>query len=145
MFNSRAILSSTPCDSHMWNLIYMELFLKEHHFDVINLGCCVPDTDLVQHILDHQPSLVVISSINGYLYRELLNTIPIIHGLRSTLKNPFKLVAGGKLTVDDGDINSLSDNLIKMGLDRLFIGGDSLMRFSAYLAGFGANRYKLAG
>ena len=37
-----AVLSSTSSDSHMWNLIFIQLVLEEHGYRVTNLGACVP-------------------------------------------------------------------------------------------------------
>jgi hypothetical protein len=40
MINNSVILATMPSDCHSWNLCYMELFLREKGFDVINLGIC---------------------------------------------------------------------------------------------------------
>ena len=134
MLAYRAILSSTPCDSHAWNLIYIELFLKEHNFEVINLGCCVSNEDLIESIQKNNPDIVVISSVNGYLYRELLKMLPTLNKIKKLFDYKFKLVVGGKLTVDDRNSNFLKKELVKIGIDKIFLDNEPLSNFSAYLS-----------
>ena len=71
----KTLLTSTPSDSHTWNLIYMELFLQENNCQVYNLGACTPITDLYDAIYKFQPKLVVISSINGHLFQDAIEII----------------------------------------------------------------------
>src|SRR4051794_3816749 len=62
----RAVIATVPSDSHMWNMVYIELLLKEHGWDVINLGACTPPDLVVDTCLAERPDMLVISSVNGH-------------------------------------------------------------------------------
>ena len=62
----RAVIATVPSDSHMWNLVYIELLLKEHGWDVNNLGACTPLELVVDTCLAERPDMLVVSSVNGH-------------------------------------------------------------------------------
>src|SRR2546423_11352563 len=62
----RAVIATVPSDSHMWNMVYIELLLKEHGWEVINLGACTPPDLVVDTCLAERPDMLVISSVNGH-------------------------------------------------------------------------------
>lgn len=67
-----AILSSTSSDSHMWNLIFIQLVLEEHGYHVTNLGACVPVEALVDRCaaLPRRWSSSVLSTVT------VISTVP---------------------------------------------------------------------
>jgi methylaspartate mutase sigma subunit len=74
----RAVLATVPSDSHMWNLVFLELLLKERGIEVTNLGACTPIELVVDTCLAERPDLLVISSVNGHGHlggRRLINAI----------------------------------------------------------------------
>ena len=96
MNSPRCILSTIESDSHMWNLIYLELLLEEEGWTVANLGCCVPPQELEDAIRTETPDLVVVSTING---SGAIQGLELIRGLRERLGAALPpVVIGGRLT-----------------------------------------------
>ena len=126
--NFKTLLTSTPSDSHTWNLIYMELFLQENGCQVHNLGACVPIQDLYEAIYRFQPELVVISSINGHLFQD---AIEIIENLKD--KKKFRFVVGGKLGILSHSTQFQKVKLKKLGYDEVFTEKNALSDFKNYL------------
>jgi methylaspartate mutase sigma subunit len=63
-----ALLTTIESDSHSWNLVYMELLLKEQSFRVVNLGPCAPVPKTIAAIAEFGPDVVVVSTVNGHGY-----------------------------------------------------------------------------
>lgn len=127
-----AIVSGTSSDSHMWNLVFLELTLRELGFDVANLGVCVPDQVLLDACLDHWPDLVVLGTLNGHGYDDGLR---IIQKLRVSMAPAgTRFVIGGKLNVAGQLSAGQRDSLLRAGFDGVFEGDaaiDSFLRFVA--------------
>ena len=127
------ILTGTPSDSHTWNLIFMELFLKENQCQVRNLGACIPVQELLQAIKASSPDLVVISSVNGHLFQD---AIKVISFLANSLSHSLPLmVAGGRLGISRQESHFGQEKLIKLGYEGIFVGAGSLLRFQSFLSG----------
>lgn len=124
----KTLLTSTPSDSHTWNLIYMELFLQENGCHVYNLGACVPIQKFSQAIDTFQPELVVISSINGHLFQD---AIEMIKGLEC--KNSPRFIAGGKIGISTHSMHFQKVKLKQLGYDEVFTEKNSLCHFKNYL------------
>jgi|TARA_R110001599_G_scaffold73498_6_gene203169 methylaspartate mutase sigma subunit len=127
----RVILASVSSDSHTWNLVYLELLMQEIGVDVINLGCCVPDQEIIQNIIMQKPFLVVISSVNGHGYNEGSRLIRNIHEEVEEQCPP--IVIGGKLGIQGNKNISLSNDLIKRGFSRVFDESQAISDFENYL------------
>ena len=98
MTKLKALLTTIPSDSHQWNLVFMQLFLEENGLEVINLGPNVPYDLLETSCLEHQPDLVIVSTVNGHGYiegKELINRIRQTDGM-----NGKPVFMGGKLSTD---------------------------------------------
>lgn len=130
------ILTGTPSDSHIWNLIFMELFLRENGCQVLNLGACVPIASVRQAIVETPPDLVVISSLNGHLFQD---AIEIMNSLSKSLLTLPRLVVGGNMGISVKDMNFQKKKLLKLGYDGVFIENDSLPSFIKYLYRFQRN------
>jgi len=94
-----AIVASTVDDSHTWNLIGVELRLRERGFKVINLGCCTPPELLAKTVRQHRPDLTVISSVNGHGSMNGLTLAKLLSQYQAF--NASLIVIGGKLTIDN--------------------------------------------
>ena len=125
------ILTGTPSDSHMWNLIFMELFLQEHNCAVRNLGPCVSTTHLHDALKKSSCDLVVISSINGHLFQDAIKIISSFPKQDSPSLPPF--VLGGKMGISQKDAAFQRSKLLKLGYDRVFIEKNALESFTQYL------------
>lgn len=126
------LISSVESDSHMWNLVYMQLFLEEKGFTVNNLGCCVPADIVIDTAEKSNPDLVLISSVNGHGFsqgKELMEKAA--HKL--TRKRP-KMVIGGKLSVQTSDNAEIEQQLQSAGYDGVFTGDNATQTFSDWLA-----------
>lgn len=131
--HQKVILSSISSDSHVWNLIYLQLLLEELNFEVINLGPSVATQDLVKACHRHKPEHLVISSVNGHGY---IKGIEIIRAVRqmNLLKN-MKVVIGGKLSVNGMISNEQIRNLHEEGFDGVFVKSTAIEEFRYYMQG----------
>jgi methylaspartate mutase sigma subunit len=138
--NLNIILTGTPSDSHMWNLIFMELFLQEHNCTVHNLGPCVSPGQL-QGVLKKRPcDLVVISSINGHLFQDAIKIISSFPKQDFPALPPF--VLGGKMGISQKDAFFQKKKLLKLGYDGVFVERNALERFTHYLDGLATLKNK---
>lgn len=132
----RALIATVESDSHMWNLVYLQLWLAEQGFEVHNGGCCTPEPEVLQALDSFEPDLVVISSVNGHGHAQGLR---LIDGIRR--HNPdVPCVIGGKLTTSEADTLLARDALLQAGYAGVFIGGDAMADFAAFLQDFRALR-----
>lgn len=137
----KCILSTIESDSHMWNLVYMELLLNEYGFDVHNLGCCVAEDETVKAVMEHCPDLVVISTLNGHGY---VQGKSLIENYRQELgeKAPT-IVIGGNLSTNIDSYAQLSEKLLQAGFDGVFTGPDAVESFDRFLHKVKLSRAKL--
>jgi methylaspartate mutase sigma subunit len=129
--NLNIILTGTPSDSHIWNLIFMELFLQERHYRVHNLGACVPTTHLQDALKKLPCDLVVISSINGHLFQDAIKIISSFPKHSFSSLPPF--ILGGKMGIVQKDAAFQKRKLLKLGYDGVFIEKNALENFAQYL------------
>jgi methylaspartate mutase sigma subunit len=115
----------------MWNLVYLQLLLEEHGFQVRNLGFCVPESTLVYECTAVLPDLIVLSSVNGHGFydgRSAVRALRAVPALRRTT-----IVIGGKLGIGDADQNGAS-GLLAAGFDSVFSSVPGQMtKFRAFL------------
>jgi methylmalonyl-CoA mutase cobalamin-binding subunit len=122
------LLATVASDSHTWNLIYLELAMRERGHRVTNLGPCVPDDLLVESCLARRPNVVVISSVNGHGRADGERVINRLRAHPSLADLP--VVIGGKLGTDGTDH---TDALTAAGFDAVFADVTDLDRFWAFL------------
>ena len=94
----KVLLTTIPSDSHNWNLIFMQLLMEEHGFDVMNLGACVPFTLLENTCNRIKPDIVVVSTVNGHGFIEGKELIAGLKKLDVMTGKPVFI--GGKLSTD---------------------------------------------
>lgn len=131
-----AILSSTSSDSHMWNLMFIQLMLEEHGYHVTNLGVCVPTGDLVARCAPQPPAVIVLSTVNGHGHLDGAQAVRRLRAVPSLATTP--IVIGGKLDIRSPDAE-LVRHLRAAGFNAVF--GDTaadLDEFSAFLHGVAA-------
>jgi len=132
----RVLVSGLASDAHTWNLVFLQLLLEEHGYEVVNLGPCVPDDVLVTQCLRLRPGLVVLSSVNGHGYQDALRVIPKLRDHPALAELP--MVVGGKLAVSDEDASDRAALLAKAGFDAVFPdGGTGLAEFRRYVRSIG--------
>ncbi|MEO3790803.1 cobalamin-dependent protein [Nonomuraea sp. B10E15] len=126
------LVSSVPSDSHMWNLVALQILLEEMGHEVVNLGACVPTDLLLRQCHAERPDCVVISSVNGHGHIDgarLITALRADPGLAG-----LNVVIGGKLGVE-GEANSqFEQELLELGFDAVFhVGaGDSAHAIEAF-------------
>jgi len=131
-----AVLSSTSSDSHMWNLIFMQLMLEEHGYRVANLGACVRPELLVERCAARPPAVIVLSTVNGHGRLDGAQAVRRLREIPSLAATPT--VIGGKLGIRSADPDE-TRQLRTAGFDAVF--GDTaadLDEFSAFLRGVAA-------
>jgi methylaspartate mutase sigma subunit len=130
-FQPKALVSSIPSDSHMWNLIFMQLLLEEKGFAVVNLGACVPIEILIKEAHKHKPDLLVISTVNGHGHFEGLQIMTEIK--KYQLLKKMQIVIGGKLGILGKENQAFEKKLLDSGFHGVFHGENSLEEFSKFL------------
>jgi methylmalonyl-CoA mutase cobalamin-binding subunit len=112
------LVSTVPSDSHVWNLVVLQLVLEEMDHEVVNLGACVPVELLLRACRDERPDCVVISTINGHGH---VDGAQIITALRADPElSGLTVVIGGKLGVEGDADAALRDELLQHGFDEVF-------------------------
>jgi methylaspartate mutase sigma subunit len=109
------IVSSMASDSHTWNLIFLQLFIEELGFAVVNLGPCVPDELLERECLARDPAMLVLSSVNGHGYQDGLRVVARLRA-RPELAGTL-MVIGGKLGVSADSRAERIATLLAAGFD----------------------------
>ncbi|MEU4846759.1 cobalamin B12-binding domain-containing protein [Streptomyces gilvosporeus] len=117
--NRLIVLSTISSDAHTWNLVYLQLLLEEHGFDVVNLGPCVPDEHILGAIRRHRPCAVVLSTVNGHGYLDGSRLIKKIRNTPEGLETPVFI--GGKLGILGEDNVVYADRLITDGFDAVLV------------------------
>ena len=127
----RAVLATVPSDSHMWNLVFLELLLKERGIEVTNLGACTPVELVVDTCLAERPDVLVISSVNGHGH---IGGTRLIKALREhpELKD-MPAVIGGKLGTLGVCNSTFVEPLREAGYSAVFIEADGLDPFKQFL------------
>ena len=132
----RVLLSTVSSDAHTWNLVFLQLFLEEQGYEVVNLGPCVPDELLLSTARRHQPDAIAISSVNGHGY---LDGERLIRALRADPQLArIPTVIGGKLGLAGGD-DDRTRALIEAGFDAVFTDSGDPLALHAYLRGLPTN------
>jgi methylaspartate mutase sigma subunit len=128
--NNTVVVSSLSSDAHTWNLVFLQLFIEEHGYDVVNLGPCVHDDLLVEECRAIRPSMVVLSSVNGH---GCLDGMRVAPRLREALRGT-PIVIGGKLGVTGELREAKTAALLEAGFDDVFPDdGSALHRFREML------------
>jgi methylaspartate mutase sigma subunit len=124
------VVSSTASDSHMWNLVYLQLLLEEMGHTVVNLGMCVPPELLIEQCRRVAPDLVVVSSVNGHGFNDGMLLGPAVRAHRDLSAVP--MVIGGKLSTD-GEQSAMRRQLLRdAGFDHVFDDGN-VAAFQAFI------------
>jgi methylaspartate mutase sigma subunit len=127
----RAVIATVPSDSHMWNLIYIELVLRESGWDVLNLGACTPVELVVETCLAERPDLLVVSTVNGHGH---IGGRKLISHLRSHPElEQLPVVIGGKLGTLGADNAQFADPLLSAGFSAVFTESGGLDGFARFL------------
>jgi methylaspartate mutase sigma subunit len=124
------VVTSVASDSHNWNLVYLELALKELGHQVVNLGPCVPDELLVSECLRVRPDLIVVSSVNGHGFIDGMQLIGRIRACQELAATP--VVIGGKLGIAGTAGRESRDQLVAAGFDAVFDDGTGMAAFRTF-------------
>lgn len=129
--SKRAVIATVPSDSHMWNMVYIELVLRENGWDVNNLGACTPAELVVETCLAEKPDLLVVSSVNGHGHiggRKLIGQIRSQPDL-----NYLPCVIGGKLGTLGANNSVFVEPLISAGYSAVFMEAEGLDDFGRFI------------
>lgn len=115
----RVVLTGVASDSHTWNLVYLQLLLQENGAEVVNLGACVPDAEVVDACREHRPDVLVVSSVNGH---GAIDGARMVRLLRTEFDSAgLPAVIGGKLGVSGAaDAAGIRADLRGAGFDAVF-------------------------
>lgn len=110
------ILGVAHSDAHAVANHLIAMQLREHGFDVVNLGVCTPLTDFAD-ALDAHPGAeaVIIGSLNGHAYADLAD----LPRLRAAGRLARPLILGGNLTVGSHKTDDGLRRLRELGVDHL--------------------------
>jgi methylaspartate mutase sigma subunit len=129
--SKRAVIATVPSDSHMWNLVYIELVLRENGWDVNNLGACTPTELVVETCLAQRPDMLVVSTVNGHGH---IGGRKLIGQLRSQPELEYlPVVIGGKLGTLGSENSVFVEPLIAAGYSVVFMESEGLEAFSRFI------------
>lgn len=134
------LLATVESDAHMWNLVYLQLWLSEHGLEVRNLGSCTPVQAVLQVLAQGCTQLLVISSVNGHGH---FQGLALIREIRRHYPH-LPCVIGGKLTTSQAQTRAVRQELLAAGFDQVFIEADALDAFETYLGTLERNRPSFA-
>jgi len=127
----RAVIATVPSDSHMWNMVYIELLLKEHGWEVINLGACTPPELVVETCLAERPDMLVISSVNGHGH---IGGRKVIGQVRSQSDLDYMpAVIGGKLGTLGANNSVFAEPLVSAGFSAVFLESEGVPAFTEFI------------
>jgi methylaspartate mutase sigma subunit len=127
----RAVIATVPSDSHMWNLVYIELVLQESGWDVNNLGACTPAELVVETCLAERPDMLVVSSVNGHGH---IGGRKLIAQVRARPELDYlPVVIGGKLGTLGANNSGFAEPLLAAGYSAVFTEGDGLTGFTRFI------------
>jgi methylaspartate mutase sigma subunit len=109
------VIAGLSSDAHTWNLVFVQLVLKELGHDVRNLGPCVPDEVVLDVCRKHRPDLLIVASINGHGVHDGKSLIRTIRTSPELALMPVGI--GGMLGTGGADH---SVELLTAGFDAVF-------------------------
>ncbi|WP_240656600.1 cobalamin B12-binding domain-containing protein [Streptomyces sp. V2] len=121
------VVTSVSSDSHMWNLVFLQLLLEENGGQVVNLGACAPDGLVLSACARVRPDALVVSTVNGHGHLDGLRLIKKIR--RHPDLAGMKVVIGGKLGVHGSRHAGSRAELVANGFDAVFEADTDLDRF----------------
>lgn len=127
----RVLVTTVSSDSHTWNLVFLQLLLEYMGHTVINLGACPPDEMVIEACRQHEPDLLVVSSINGHGNIDGERLIKKIRGHGDLVALPA--VIGGKLGVGTDTDREFLAALRAAGFDAVFDAASSMVLFEKYV------------
>jgi len=129
--SKRAVIATVPSDSHMWNLVYIELVLRENGWAVNNLGACTPAELVVETCLAERPEMLVVSSVNGHGH---IGGRKLIGQIRSQSELDYlPVVIGGKLGTLGANNSEFVEPLIAAGYSAVFMEAAGLEAFGRFI------------
>ncbi|MCU1719026.1 cobalamin B12-binding domain-containing protein [Pseudomonas sp. 5P_3.1_Bac2] len=127
---AHCLLVTVESDSHMWNLVYLQLWLAEQGMSVTNLGSCTPVEAVLTALEQQRSQLLVVSSVNGHGYSQGLQLIRQVRKRHPHLH----CVIGGKLTTCEAQTLAAQQDLLDAGYNQVFVDAHALNAFRHYLA-----------
>jgi methylaspartate mutase sigma subunit len=127
----RFVVTSLSSDAHMWNLVFLQLFLEELGGEVINLGACTPDELIIAECRKAKPDVLVVSTVNGHGHIDGNRLIRKVR--QDTELAGMYAVIGGKLGVGGDSNTQFSAELISAGFDATFEATAGLDEFVCFL------------
>ncbi len=127
-----AVVATTPDDSHVWNLLGVQLKLEERGYGVLNLGACTPAELLAETIRDRRPALVVISTVNGHGALSVPKVLDVL--FQYQIQHLAPIAVGGLLTTEPDKAQGAARAIEDDSAAQVFIGEDAWHRFDRFLA-----------
>jgi methylmalonyl-CoA mutase cobalamin-binding subunit len=132
----KILLSGVSSDAHMWNLIFLQLFIEENGHQVRNLGPCAPDELIAEHCVTWRPDALVISTVNGHGHLDGVRLIRTLREAGGSLA-ALPVVIGGKLGIHGIGNARFHQQLLDAGFDAVFGAETGVMEFQSYLTALG--------
>jgi methylaspartate mutase sigma subunit len=132
------LLTTIPSDSHTWNLVYLELLLKELDLHTVNLGSCVPADMVIDAVVKRKPDFVVFSTLNGHGISQIPSVLSEMRRALGADMPP--VVVGGELSTDEAPSAALQRAMLAGGVDAVFLGECAIRDFRQWLENFKLSR-----
>jgi methylaspartate mutase sigma subunit len=121
----KIILGVAASDSHVVANYLISFYLREHGFEVINLGVCTPLTDFMRAYDENRDALAIaIGSLNGHALEDLreLELLKQRHQVRCPI------IVGGNLSVGSQKRDSLAAELEALGVSTILESPEQLLQ-----------------
>jgi methylaspartate mutase sigma subunit len=118
MDNTRhlVVLGVAGSDAHAVANHLIAIHLREHGFDVVNLGVCTPLGDFADAVDAHpEAEAVIIGSLNGHAHADLRD----LPALRAAGRLDRPVILGGNLSVGSHKSDDALDRLRDLGVDHI--------------------------
>ncbi|MFF2958964.1 cobalamin B12-binding domain-containing protein [Streptomyces sp. NPDC057963] len=126
------VVTGLPSDAHTWNLVFIQLLLEDLGHEVVNLGPCIAEDEVVESCCKYRPDLLVVSSVNGHGFHDAK---PLIGAVRARWELAgLPVVIGGNLGVTGGEgAERQARELMAAGFDAVFQEGVALASFEEFV------------
>lgn len=129
----RILLCGPSSDSHTWNLVFLQLLIEHMGHEVINLGACVPDENIINASRDFHVDALIVSTVNGHGHIDGQRLIRKIR--KDDRLSTLPCVIGGKLGTQGSENNQFITGLRSDGFDAVYDDASDIGKLQSFVNG----------
>lgn len=125
MHKDTVLIAMTESDAHVVAIRLLQVFLEENGYQVINLGACVPLTEVVETASKLKPICIVLGAQNGHALDDIAPLLPLMQ------KRAFScpVLLGGNVSIGSKKSNDSIEKLKTAGVTEIFSSFEDLLDF----------------